>query len=121
MLVLILFLALLEHLREVFSEYSNVINFSHISYIITPRASWRRFSKSSGILSMGITENNNFFLSVLFSDESSFTNHRQVNRHNMHYWAVENPHWLREVEHQRLGCPNIWCGIIRDKLIGFSY
>ncbi|XP_025163792.1 uncharacterized protein LOC112590689 [Harpegnathos saltator] len=34
-------------------------------------------------------------------DESIFTNHGGVNRHNMHYWSVENPHWLRQVEHQR--------------------
>lgn len=29
--------------------------------------------------------NRNFFLCVLFSDESKFTNHGDVNRHNMHY------------------------------------
>jgi len=22
------------------------------------------------------------------------------NRHNSHYWSVENPHWYREVNHQ---------------------
>lgn len=43
--------------------------------------------------------NRNFFLNVLFSDESSFTNHGQVNRHNMHYWSTEKPHWLRQIEH----------------------
>jgi len=46
-----------------------------------------------------IQGNPNFFYRVLFSDESSFTNHGTVNRHNMHYWSVENPHWLRQVEH----------------------
>ncbi|KAJ8914489.1 hypothetical protein NQ315_002761 [Exocentrus adspersus] len=62
--------------------------------------------------------NRNFFLNVLFSDESGFTNHGQVNRHNMHYWSVANPRWLREVEHQRPWTLNVWCGIIGDKLIG---
>ncbi|XP_026826676.1 uncharacterized protein LOC113562216 [Ooceraea biroi] len=45
--------------------------------------------------------NPDFFRRVLFFDESAFTNHGTVNRHNMHYWSVENPHWLRQVEHQR--------------------
>jgi hypothetical protein len=62
--------------------------------------------------------NPNFFNNVLFSDESSFTNHGGVNRHNMHYWSVENPDWLRQVEHQRPWTVNVWCGIIGNKLIG---
>lgn len=60
----------------------------------------------------------NFFRYVLFSDESSFTNHGNINRHNMHYWSVENPHWLRQVEYQRPWSVNVWCGIIGSKLIG---
>ncbi|EZA48216.1 hypothetical protein X777_14222, partial [Ooceraea biroi] len=42
-----------------------------------------------------------FFNRILFTDESTFTNHGQVNRRNMHYWSVENPRWLRQVERQR--------------------
>ena len=60
----------------------------------------------------------NFFAKVLFSDESTFTNHGTVNRHNMHYWSTENPHWLQQVEHQYPWNVNVWCGIIGDKLIG---
>ncbi|RZC40350.1 hypothetical protein BDFB_014623 [Asbolus verrucosus] len=59
-----------------------------------------------------IQMNPNFFRSVLFFDESPFTNHGAVNRHNMH-----QPHWLRQVEHQRPWSVNVWCGIIGDKLI----
>lgn len=62
--------------------------------------------------------NPNFFANVLFSDESTFTNHGAVNRHNMHYWSAQNPHWLRQVEHQRPWSVNVWCGIIGNKLIG---
>jgi len=32
------------------------------------------------------------FRFVLFSDEATFHNTRQLNRHNSHYWSVENPH-----------------------------
>lgn len=35
----------------------------------------------------------------------------------MHYWSVENPHWLRELEHQRPWSINVWCGLIGNKLI----
>lgn len=62
--------------------------------------------------------NRNFLRHVLFSDESTFTNHGNVNKHNMHYWSVENPHWLREVEHQRPWSVNVWCGIMENRLIG---
>lgn len=62
--------------------------------------------------------NLNFIVNVLFSDESTFTNHGGVNRHNMHYWSVENPHWLRQVEHQCPWSVNVWCAIIGNKLIG---
>lgn len=62
--------------------------------------------------------NPNFIAYVLFSDESTFTNYGDVNRHNMHYWSLENPHWLRQVEHQRPWSVNVWCGIIGNKLIG---
>lgn len=65
-----------------------------------------------------IQQNPNFFRYVLFSDEACFTNHGTVNRHNTHYWSVENPHWLRQVEHQRPWSVNVWCGILGNKLIG---
>jgi len=55
------------------------------------------------------------FFNVLFFDESSFTDKATVDRHNMHYWSVENPHWLREVEHQ---CQWSWCEIVGDTIVG---
>lgn len=54
----------------------------------------------------------------LFTDEAGFTNHGAVNLRNMHYWAVDNPRWLRQVERQRPWTVNVWCGIIGDHLIG---
>jgi hypothetical protein len=29
---------------------------------------------------------------ILFSDEAKFKSNSVVNRHNMHYWDLENPH-----------------------------
>ena len=65
-----------------------------------------------------IQGNLNLFFRVLFSDESSFTNHGTINRHNIHYWSVVNSHWLREVKHQRPWSMNVWRGIFGDQLIG---
>ncbi|KAJ8879117.1 hypothetical protein PR048_019723 [Dryococelus australis] len=36
----------------------------------------------------------------------------------MHILAAYNPRWLRQVEHQRHWSVNVWCGIVRDFVIG---
>ena len=38
-----------------------------------------------------------FLSHVLFSDKANFANAGNVNRHNMHCWANENPRWMRTV------------------------
>lgn len=38
---------------------------------------------------------NDFLYYIMFFDESRFNNTGVVNRHNMHYWSSENPHWIR--------------------------
>ena len=38
-----------------------------------------------------------FLSHVLFSDEANFANTGNLNMHNMHYWANENPRWMRTV------------------------
>jgi hypothetical protein len=59
------------------------------------------------------------FLSyILFSDEATFKSNGLVNRHNMHYYATENPHWVREIDNQNVWSLNVWAGIINDHVIG---
>ncbi|CAK9814796.1 hypothetical protein ANTQUA_LOCUS8218 [Anthophora quadrimaculata] len=58
-----------------------------------------------------------FFSSILFTDEARFTNHGNLNLHNMHYWSTDNSHWL-QVENQRQWSVNVWCGIVGDQIIG---
>ena len=41
-----------------------------------------------------ITEDPLFFYQVMFSDEVTFKSNGSVNRHNCHYYSVENLHWL---------------------------
>ena len=45
----------------------------------------------------------------------SFLSH--VNRHNMHYWANENPRWMITVPFQHSWSVNCWCGIVGDHVI----
>lgn len=59
-----------------------------------------------------------FFNYVLWSDEATFRSNGEVNRHNMRYWAYENPHWMRAVDNQRYWTLNTWCGIIGERIIG---
>ena len=48
-----------------------------------------------------------FLSHVLFSDEANFANTGNVNRHNMHYWAYENPRWMRTVPFQHPWSVNV--------------
>ncbi|XP_076659903.1 uncharacterized protein LOC143363191 [Halictus rubicundus] len=61
---------------------------------------------------------NDFLCKILFSDEATFMNSGHVNRHNLHYWAVENPNWMRCVPFQHRWSLNVWCGLIGDFVIG---
>ncbi|KAJ8881511.1 hypothetical protein PR048_017993 [Dryococelus australis] len=39
----------------------------------------------------------------------------------MLYWAVENPSWLRQVDHQRQWRINVWCEMVGNKVIGLYF
>jgi hypothetical protein len=41
-----------------------------------------------------------------------------VSRHNMHYWSIDNPHWVRHVDHQVRWSINVWGGIIGEHVLG---
>ena len=59
-----------------------------------------------------------FLSHVLFSDEANFANTGNVNGLNIHYWANENPWWMRTVPFQHPWSVNCWCGIVGDHVIG---
>ena len=59
-----------------------------------------------------------FLSHVLFSNEANFANTGNVNRHNMRYWANENPRWMRTVRFQYPWSVNCWCGIVGNHVIG---
>ncbi|XP_011861119.1 PREDICTED: uncharacterized protein LOC105558173 [Vollenhovia emeryi] len=49
---------------------------------------------------------------------SSATVNGIVDRHNLHYWATENPHWMRQANSQVRWSVNVWAGILGDHIIG---
>lgn len=59
-----------------------------------------------------------FLFNVMFSDECTFKNTGELNRHNMHYWSQANPHWMRQIPFQHPWSLNAWCGIVGDNVIG---
>jgi hypothetical protein len=63
-------------------------------------------------------EDPTFVFKILWCDESQFTRDGVVNKHNMHYWAQENPRWLRQTAHQVNWRVNVWCGIYNRSVIG---
>ena len=65
-----------------------------------------------------IRDDRHFLDKVLWTDEASFTSNGRVNLYNMHYWCDNNPHWMREVDHQHRWTVNVWCGIVEGKIIG---
>ena len=65
-----------------------------------------------------LNQGHDFISRILFTDEATFTNHGNVNVHNMHFWAIENPHWLRQVQHQGQWSVNVWCGIVGHNIVG---
>lgn len=49
---------------------------------------------------------------VIWSDETQFTNCGVFNKHNHHYWSIENPRLLEQRRLQRRFGFNVWCGIL---------
>ncbi|XP_071578855.1 histone-lysine N-methyltransferase SETMAR-like, partial [Temnothorax nylanderi] len=68
---------------------------------------------------LNVSEENYYFSKyILFSDECIFHNDGKVNRHNSHYWATENPHWMQQAHTQVRWSVNVWAGILGDHIIG---
>mgnify|MGYP007007716892 CR=1 FL=1 len=60
----------------------------------------------------------NYCNSKFYGQMRTFRSDGNLNRHNMHYWSDNNPHWLREVQHQGHWSLNVWCGILGGTIIG---
>lgn len=59
----------------------------------------------------------NFAHLILFCDEATFHKNGNVNRHNFHYYATSNPHFVRTHSQNRWSL-NVWGGVVGDYVIG---
>lgn len=62
-------------------------------------------------------EQRNFANDVLFCDEATFHKNGNVNRHNFHYYATTNPHFVRMHSQNRWSL-NVWGGVVGEYMIG---
>lgn len=58
-----------------------------------------------------------FFKTILWTDESHFKRCGIFNIHNYHSWNIENPHLPRESNFQEQFSVNLWSGILNGQLI----
>ncbi|MGH9701722.1 MAG: hypothetical protein ACRD52_19985, partial [Candidatus Acidiferrales bacterium] len=58
------------------------------------------------------------FQKILWTDEATFTTSGIFNRHNTHYWAVENPRKYKTIKFQGRSSIHVWCGIINNNILG---
>lgn len=63
-------------------------------------------------------EDQNFFDSILWTDESRFERFGLFNTHNSHYYSIVNPHLVRESNFQERYSVNLWSGIINKEFVG---
>lgn len=60
----------------------------------------------------------NFVSTILFTDESRFTNNGMFNRNNTRYWSRENENLIIEGNFQERFGVNVWAGIVGEHLVG---
>jgi hypothetical protein len=58
-----------------------------------------------------------FFERVVFTDECCVKNNGAVNKYNLHYWAIQNPHWMREQDIQNRWSLNVWGGVVKNRIV----
>ena len=63
-------------------------------------------------------ENQNFIKNIMFSDEATFSTNGIVSSQNIRWWNNENPKWVIQSKRQYSQKVNVWCGLLRERIIG---
>lgn len=64
------------------------------------------------------TENPRFLRNVIWTDECRFSQDKDINSQNDHYWSTNNPMTVKEIQNQKRFSVNVWCGIWNTQIIG---
>lgn len=67
------------------------------------------------------TNNPGFLHSIIWTDETNFSNNGMFNRKNNHYWSTENPLVVRERNHQVRFSINCWCAILGNRVLAVHF
>lgn len=63
-----------------------------------------------------IQEDESFLKKIIWTDESKFSREGVINRKNLHYWAQENPHVVREAHFQHSFAVNVFVMVKYNQL-----
>lgn len=63
-------------------------------------------------------EDNGIFGKILFTDEATFSTNGTVSSQNIRFWSEDNPHWVINCKSQYSARINVWCGVLKDRIIG---
>lgn len=63
-------------------------------------------------------DDDRFLRKIIWSDESRFDQEGIFNRHNLHYWATENPHFTRPRNFQQRFSVNVFC-MLKDNRLSY--
>jgi hypothetical protein len=58
-----------------------------------------------------------FLKNIIWTDEAKFSKNGLFNRHNIHYWALENPRVVRERNFQESWQFNVFCAIKNNRVL----
>ncbi|CAH0406539.1 unnamed protein product [Chilo suppressalis] len=64
-----------------------------------------------------ILENQNVLETIIWSDESNFSNNGMYNRRNNRIWSRQNPLRIHETNDQVHFSFNCWCGIVKNRVL----
>lgn len=65
--------------------------------------------------------NRHFLKSIIWTDESNFSNRGMSNRRNTHFWATSNPLLVREGNDQIRFSINCWCAVLNNRVLAVHF
>lgn len=63
-----------------------------------------------------LDDDNSFLERIIWTDEAKFSRDGIINSRNNHFWSNQNPHLVRETNHQHKFSFNVFCLLMNNKL-----
>lgn len=105
-----------ETIRRVLHEFKYHAYKASVHQVLHPGDTGRRLV-FCGWIAQEAANDPNFLASIIWTDESNFTNNGMMNRKNNHFWSKENPLIVIEGQNQIKFSINCWCAILNNRLL----